>query len=174
MLYVACIVGANALLTYVGTIPVGFGLLAPAGVLLAGFTFTARDLVQTAAGWRESRRLIPLSIVVGAGISALMSSRFAIASGATFIVSESVDWLLFSLVIRRGFAWALPISSVVAEVVDSVVFLSLAFGSLDFLPGQLVGKTWAMLVSVLGLWPLRTKLTKIALREDEEEIIFRF
>jgi len=33
-------------------------------------------------------------------------------------------------------------------VVDSVVFLSLAFGSLDYLAGQVVGKAWMVLLSV--------------------------
>ena len=37
---------------------------------------------------------------------------------------------------------------------DSVLFLSLAFGSLVFLPGQIVGKLWmtALAVAVLWLW----------------------
>ena len=33
-------------------------------------------------------------------------------------------------------------------VVDSAVFLYLAFGSLAYLPGQVVGKAWAVLLSV--------------------------
>ena len=36
----------------------------------------------------------------------------------------------------------------VGLVVDSIVFLWLAFGSLDFLPGQIVGKAWMVLVSI--------------------------
>jgi hypothetical protein len=33
-------------------------------------------------------------------------------------------------------------------VVDSIVFLWLAFGSLEFLAGQVVGKTWMVLFSI--------------------------
>jgi hypothetical protein len=33
-------------------------------------------------------------------------------------------------------------------VVDSIVFLWLAFGSLDFLAGQVVGKAWMVLLSI--------------------------
>jgi hypothetical protein len=33
-------------------------------------------------------------------------------------------------------------------VVDSIVFLWLAFGSLDFLAGQIVGKAWMVLLSI--------------------------
>ena len=36
----------------------------------------------------------------------------------------------------------------VGLVVDSIVFLWLAFGSLDFLAGQIVGKAWMVLLSI--------------------------
>jgi len=39
-------------------------------------------------------------------------------------------------------------SSCVGLTVDSIVFLSLAFGSLQFLSGQIIGKLWAVLISV--------------------------
>jgi hypothetical protein len=43
-------------------------------------------------------------------------------------------------------------------MVDSIVFLSLAFGSLEFLPGQVVGKLWAVLIAV----PLVRLLRRVA------------
>ena len=39
-------------------------------------------------------------------------------------------------------------SSLVGLVVDSMVFLWLAFGSLDFLPGQIIGKAWMVLLAL--------------------------
>jgi hypothetical protein len=51
-------------------------------------------------------------------------------------------------------------------VVDSLVFLWLAFGSLDFLLGQILGKSWMVLLAIplvaflrrrderLGLYPV--------------------
>ena len=36
----------------------------------------------------------------------------------------------------------------VGLVVDSIVFLWLAFGSLEFLAGQVVGKAWMVLLSI--------------------------
>jgi len=39
-------------------------------------------------------------------------------------------------------------SGAVGLVVDSIVFLWLAFGSLDFLLGQVVGKAWMVLLSI--------------------------
>ena len=39
-------------------------------------------------------------------------------------------------------------SSIVGLVVDSVLFLYLAFGSLEFLTGQILGKTWMVLLAL--------------------------
>jgi len=39
-------------------------------------------------------------------------------------------------------------SSVVGLVVDSVLFLWLAFGSLEFLAGQILGKLWMVLLAL--------------------------
>jgi hypothetical protein len=40
-------------------------------------------------------------------------------------------------------------------VVDSLVFLSIAFGSLSLLSGQVLGKAWMTGLAVLVLSPLR-------------------
>jgi hypothetical protein len=53
---------------------------------------------------------------------------------------------------------ALIASSIVGLVVDSVAFLALAFGSLDFLAGQVVGKLWAVLIAI----PLVRLLRRVA------------
>lgn len=44
--------------------------------------------------------------------------------------------------------------NVVGLIMDSALFLMLAFGSLEFLPGQVVGKAWMTLLAViaLGAW----------------------
>ena len=39
-------------------------------------------------------------------------------------------------------------SSLVGLVVDSIVFLWLAFGSLAFLEGQIIGKVWMVLLAL--------------------------
>jgi len=43
--YILTIFAANWAITQFGLVPVGFGLLAPAGVYFAGLAFTLRDLV---------------------------------------------------------------------------------------------------------------------------------
>ena len=52
VLYVATIFAANWAIAAFGVVPVGFGLMAPAGVYFAGLAFTFRDLTQEKLGRR--------------------------------------------------------------------------------------------------------------------------
>jgi uncharacterized PurR-regulated membrane protein YhhQ (DUF165 family) len=148
--YIATIFGANLLITHVGVVPVGFGLVAPAGVYCAGLAFTFRDLTQDTLGraWTFG------AIVIGAGLSALLSPQLALASGTAFLLSELADLAVYTPLRERHWLAAVAVSNTVGLLVDSVLFLLLAFGSLEFLPGQIVGKWWmtALAVAVLWLW----------------------
>lgn len=151
LLYVGTILGANWAITTLGLVPVGFGLVAPAGVYFAGLAFTCRDLTQEALG----RRWTFGAILLGAGLSALLSPQLALASGTAFLVSEGLDFAVYTPLRERHWLGAVAASNTVGLVVDSVLFLWLAFGSLAFLPGQLVGKTWMTLLAVVVLWGVR-------------------
>jgi queuosine precursor transporter len=149
--YVGAIAGANWMISHVGrpvdgahVLPVGFGLEAPSGVYLAGLTFVARDIVQRLAGLRIG----VVAIVIGATISWWVSSpAIAVASGVTFLLSESCDFLVYTPLQARHFPFAVVGSGLVADVVDSTVFLTLAGIPLAVaLPGQLVGKAWVVLI----------------------------
>jgi uncharacterized PurR-regulated membrane protein YhhQ (DUF165 family) len=59
---------------------------------------------------------------------------------------------------------AVVASSVVGLVVDSIVFLWLAFGSLEFLPGQVVGKLWMVLIAVPFVAYLRRRDERLGLK----------
>ena len=72
---------------------------------------------------------------------------FALSAGA-FTVSELADFAVYTPLQRRGLVLAVLASSVVGLVVDSVLFLQLAFGGLDFLAGQVLGKAWMVLLSL--------------------------
>ena len=153
--YIATIFGANLLITHVGVVPVGVWptgqvLLAPAGVYCAGLAFTFRDLTQDTLG----RAWTIGAIVVGAALSALLSPQLALASGTAFLLSELADLAVYTPLRERHWLAAVAVSNTVGLLVDSVLFLLLAFGSLDFLPGQIVGKWWmtALAVAVLWLW----------------------
>jgi queuosine precursor transporter len=55
------------------------------------------------------------------------------------------------------------LSSFVGLVVDSMVFLWLAFGSLDFLAGQILGKTWMVLLAIPFVVYLRRRDERLGL-----------
>lgn len=151
--YVGTIFGANWAITSFGLVPVGFGLAAPAGVYFAGLAFTLRDLVQDTLGrwWTIG------AIVAGALLSALVSPQFALASGTAFLLSELADLLVYTPLRRRNWIGAVIASNVVGFAADSALFLLLAFGSLEFLAGQLLGKAWMTLLAVALLWAWRQR-----------------
>lgn len=151
--YIATIFAANWAIATFGLVPVGFGLTAPAGVYFAGLAFTLRDLTQDALG----KRWAVGAIVIGAALSALVSPQFALASGAAFLLSEAFDFVVYTPLRERHWLGAVVASNLVGLVVDSALFLSLAFGSLTFLPGQIVGKVWMTAAFVAVLWIVRSR-----------------
>src|SRR5215218_6561635 len=92
LLYVATIVAANWAIATFGVVPVGFGLMAPAGVHFAAMAFTLRHLVQE----RYGRVWTLGAILAGAGLSVLVSPQFALASGAAFLFSELADFAVYT------------------------------------------------------------------------------
>jgi uncharacterized PurR-regulated membrane protein YhhQ (DUF165 family) len=50
---------------------------------------------------------------------------------------------------------AVALSGVVGAVIDSAVFLLIAFGSLDYIAGQVVGKVWFSLLGGAVIWWMR-------------------
>jgi uncharacterized PurR-regulated membrane protein YhhQ (DUF165 family) len=142
--YITTIFAANWLIEHVGLVHVGFGLVAPAGVFAAGLALTLRDIVQLTLG----RIAVIAAILTGAGLSYLISPAFAAASGVAFLLSEFVDFAVYTPLERRSWLGAIALSNTVGAVVDSALFLWIAFGSLQFLPGQIVGKMWTTLAAV--------------------------
>ncbi|PRX90667.1 VUT family protein [Allonocardiopsis opalescens] len=149
--YMATIPAANLLITHIGPLPVGFGLMAPAGVYMAALALVLRDLLQEAAGWRWSL----VAVLAGTALSVFVSPALALASGAAFLLSELADLAVYTPLRQRGMVVAVFASGVVGLVVDSLVFLWLAFGSLDFLAGQVLGKTWMTLAAIVLLLLIR-------------------
>jgi len=155
VLFALTIPAANWLIGHVGTscvgphgpcvVPVAPGLMAPSGVTMAGIALVLRDLVQRRLGAAISA----LAILCGSGLSALLApASLVVASATAFLLSEFADLAVYTPLARRRLVAAVIASSSVGLVVDSVVFLWLAFGSLDFLAGQVVGKAWMVLLSI--------------------------
>ena len=126
-------------------IPVAPGLMAPSGVTMIGIALVLRDLVQRRLGVGVAA----LAIAAGAALSAFIAPpSLVIASGVAFLISEFTDLAVYTPLAHRRLIAAVVASSMVGLVVDSIVFLWLAFGSLEFLLGQIVGKAWMVLASI--------------------------
>lgn len=149
--YIATIFAANWAIQRYGTVPVGFGLMAPAGVFAAGLAFTFRDLTHEWLG----RSWVIVAILAGAALSWFVSPTFAVASGTAFLLSEFADLAVYSPLRRRHWLGAVALSNTVGLVVDSAVFLWLAFGSLAFIEGQVVAKLYVTGAAVAVLWFVR-------------------
>jgi queuosine precursor transporter len=157
--YVGCIVAANWAIKRYGFVPVGFGLVAPAGTYFAGAVFVARDTVQLAYG----RWLVLPAIVAGAALSWWTSPSLAVASGVAFLCGELSDWAFFTPLRAAGrFAEAFLAANTVGLLVDTFIFLYLAFGSITHWQGTALGKLWVTLPACAVVWALRRRLTVAA------------
>lgn len=156
--YAAMIPLANWLIGHVGTscvangpclVPVGFGLMAPSGVMAIGAALVLRDLVQRRAGIAVSL----ICVLTGAVLSALFAPpALVLASAAAFLVSELADFAVYTPLARRSFALAILMSCTAGALIDSALFLWLAFGSLSFIAGQTIGKIYAALLFLGWRW----------------------
>lgn len=169
VLFGLTIPAANYLVQHVGTacvphgpclVPVFPGLAAPSGVLVIGAALVLRDLVQRRLGVLTSAFAI---LVSGALSAQLAPAALVVASTLAFLLSEFADLAVYTPLARRGLVLAVIASSGVGLIVDSIVFLWLAFGSLDFLMGQIVGKAWMVLLSIPFVAWLRRRDARLGL-----------
>ena len=86
-----------------------------------------------------------------------------LASATAFLLSEFADFAVYTPLARRRLVLAVVASSLVGLVVDSIVFLWLAFGSLEFLAGQIVGKIWMVLLAIPFVAYLRRRDERLGL-----------
>jgi len=169
VLFCLTIPAANWMIGHVGTvcvpngpclIPVAPAIMAPSGVLMIGAALVLRDLVQRRLGVEFGIG----AIIVGAAISAALApAALVIASAAAFLLSEFADFAVYTPLARRRLVLAVVASSLAGLVVDSIVFLYLAFGSLEFLLGQIVGKAWMVLLAVPFVAYLRRRDQRLGL-----------
>jgi queuosine precursor transporter len=153
--FLVCIPIANWMIGNVGTecvphgpclLPVGFGLEAPSGVIVVGVALVLRDLVQRELGPKWAIAAIVAGAAVSTGVA---SPALAVASGTAFLLSELADMAVYTPLREKRLALAVLASGIVGAAVDSAVFLWLAFGSLTYLEGQIVGKLWASVAGYL-------------------------
>ena len=154
---------ANWMIQHVGTVcvpngpclvPVAPGLMAPSGVMTIGVALVLRDMVQ---------RCLGVPAVLGAiGLGTLASvfivpGPLVVASGMAFLLGELVDCAVYTP-LRRRLMLAVVLSSIVGLMVDSAIFLWLAFGSLNYMPGQIVGKLWGIAIAAPIVLAIRKRI----------------
>src|SRR5215510_1164658 len=169
VLFCLTIPAANWLIGHAGTVcvpngpclvPVAPGVMAPSGVLMIGLALVLRDLVQRRLGVEFGIGAIVVGAVISAGLA---PPSLVLASAAAFLLSEFADFAVYTPLARRRLVAAVIASSVAGLIVDSIVFLWLAFGSLDFLFGQIIGKLWMVLLAIPFVAWLRRRDERLGL-----------
>lgn len=161
IVYAATIPLANWMISNVGaqlfpggphTIPIGFGFNAPSGVLMIGLALVSRDIIQRYAG----KKYALVAIGIGVTISfAIAEPALATASAAAFLLGEIADFSIYTPLQERNIVIAVVASGVFGGIVDSFVFLQIAFGSTMFWEGQVIGKAWMALAAGTIIWFIR-------------------
>lgn len=170
--FVATVLGANWAIGHLGTAPqfpgaphtinVGFGLSAPSGVLFVALALVLRDLFQYAIGGIRGnpRMLLAMLVLIGAGAGlsyGVSAASVATASALAFGFSELADFVVFTVIAPR-WSRAVLAGGIVGAVIDSWIFLAVAFHSLDFIQGQILGKAYGVVVAALVIAARRTYL----------------
>ena len=164
IIYIGAIVLANYLITHgcpgatatpfgTYTLPVGFGLTAPAGIYAAAIALPSRDVVQRTAG----RTVGFVAIIVGALVSYVITDNatIALASAVAFAASEVTDMVIFTPLQSRNLGWAVVAAGVPASLVDALIFLAIAGLPLSGVWGLTVGKCWVVLAAAPIIHALR-------------------
>jgi len=162
--FISCVPAANWLISNFGTywvpdgpclIPVFPEIMAPSGILMVGLALVLRDVVHETLGVRWAL----VGILIGGLFSAIFSpASLVVASTVAFLVSEIGDLAIYAPLRKRGFVRAAVLSSIVGLVLDSLIFLAIAFGSLEFLSGQIIGKFWMVMLTIPILAHFRDRL----------------
>jgi|TARA_Y100000296_G_scaffold54875_1_gene63026 hypothetical protein len=139
IIYLVSIVSVNWLFTVIPPI----GIWQPTSMIV-GLTFIFRDLAQRKIGhW-----VIPVMLVGGA-ISYVMADPFvAIASVTAFLISEGVDWLVYTFT-KRPLRDRILLSSAVGTPIDSIVFTAM-IGILS--PINVIVMTASKMVGAIIVW----------------------
>lgn len=120
--YLSSIILANILVHTFGIVTV-LGITFPAGAVAIGLTFSARDYVQRKHGkwgcW--------IWMVIAMVITFFFNRDIALASMSAFIISEFVDWLIFTYS-KKPFNQRIILSNLFGTPIDSLIFVCLAFG----------------------------------------------
>lgn len=117
--YVASAVAVNAMFILLPPFTMG-GVTMTWGSFVVGGTFILRDYAQREVGHR-----VLWATVAGTLITAALSPGLALASGAAYLASELLDWIVFSRW-PGSFRSRVVASSLAGTPLDSALFMVLA------------------------------------------------
>jgi queuosine precursor transporter len=134
------------------------------GAFVYPIAFLVTDLTNRAVGPASARRVAWAGFAIAVLASVAVAPwRIAAASGTAFIVSQLADVKVFNRWRRQSW-WKAPlIGSLVASVIDTLVFFSLAFAgtSLDWWPLAIGDLAVKAIMAVLLLGPYRAMLPRL-------------
>lgn len=123
-----------------------------------------RDWIQQLGGTRLSLAVIPFAAAASYAAGTLAGwttlQRIALASALAFLLSETLEAAVFAPLRRRSPTLGVLLSGAAGTLLDSYVFLSVAFGSLAFFDGQVVAKGEMILVGA-ALTALRRRTAPV-------------
>lgn len=151
-IYIATIVTSNLLMVWLPMIEV-LGTMIPPAIILFGFVFVLRDFAQRVLGHYV---LVPMA--VAAVLTFLLAGpAIAGASLTAFLISEIVDWVIFSR-LNRPFSQRVALSSFLGVLADTFVFFAV-LGILEphsFVVGCAVKLVWTLLFWAVLAWHERS------------------
>jgi hypothetical protein len=99
-----------------------------------------------------NRKTVLIAIAFGLPLSFIVGANVALASVVAFGFGELADFAVYDRLRKQSRNLAMIISGIVGGVIDSMLFLWIAFGSITFWQGQVIGKTFMTLLCVAALW----------------------
>jgi len=122
LMYLVSIMLGNLFVIWFGIVHC-LGLTFPAGVVFIGLTFSFRDFMQRHWGkWGAWVWMLAATV-----ITLFLNWQVAVASVVAFIVSEGLDWVVFTY-FRWPFRKRIYLSNLVSCPMDSLLFVTIAFG----------------------------------------------
>jgi uncharacterized PurR-regulated membrane protein YhhQ (DUF165 family) len=139
-------------------VPLFFGLAVPAGVFAIAPIFSLRDGIHERWGRRGAYILIATASIISWGLAVLTGStilaRVTLASVLSFVVNESLDTEIYQSLRSHSKLLAILGSNTISSLVDSVLFIWIAFGPLyNLMLGQYLVKM--LLAGIIGIWMVR-------------------
>jgi len=142
-LYLLTILFVNIAFTKLPVVHTPLGIV-PTMAFFVGLVFIMRDYTQRYAG-----HYVLIAMWLGLALSVVLADpRIALVSGAAFIVSELIDWAVYT-VTKKPFQHRVLISSAIAIPVDSALFL---FGIGMGNPGSIIAMSLSKFAASLLLY----------------------